>query len=132
MTATEQQIVKDEYYNEAIRYMENAKEILKKAGKEDNHYQDEKYVKTACGLAYNAVLVALKGLFILKDIPKPKNRAKREYYEDNLAKFDKKLLKYYNEVYNILHLSGYYDGVTNVKVVSSGFEEAYLIINKLK
>ena len=33
MSIAEQERVKKEYYNEAIRYMSNAKETLKKAGK---------------------------------------------------------------------------------------------------
>lgn len=40
---------------EAIRYFENAKEILIKSPIEDNRYTDVKYVKTACGAAYLAV-----------------------------------------------------------------------------
>lgn len=39
--------------------MENATETLKKAGKDGKYYKDEKYVKTACGTAYNGVLKAL-------------------------------------------------------------------------
>ena len=34
--------------------------------------------------------------------------------------------------YNILHLSGYYDGVGNVVVVNEGFNEAKSIIDKIK
>ena len=33
-------------------------------------YLDDKYVKTACGNAYNGVLKALDGYFILKDVKK--------------------------------------------------------------
>ncbi|MCL6102727.1 MAG: DUF5618 family protein, partial [Bacteroidetes bacterium] len=68
METTEQNKIKAEYYKEAIRYMDNAKETLKKAGKEDDLYQDSKYVKTASGIAYNAVLKALDGYFILKEV----------------------------------------------------------------
>jgi len=70
MSVVEQLELKTKYYNEAIRYMDNAKETLKMAGKEDRFYNDKKYVKTACGTAYNGVLEALDGYFILKDVPK--------------------------------------------------------------
>jgi Domain of unknown function (DUF5618) len=41
-------------YKEAIRYLENASEMLRtKANKEGRYYQDQKYVGTACGTAYN-------------------------------------------------------------------------------
>ena len=43
--------------------MENARENLQKAGKDGDLYQDSKYVKTASGIAYNAVLKALDGYF---------------------------------------------------------------------
>ncbi|MFA5781917.1 MAG: DUF5618 family protein [Bacteroidales bacterium] len=132
MSIREQQEVKEKYYNEAIRYMNNAKETLKKAGKEDDFYNDDKYVKTACGTAYNGVLKALDGYFMLIGADKKKGRKSIEYYQANTGKKDKKLLKYLNNAYEVLHLSGYYDGVTDVKIVSRGFELAYLIINKIK
>jgi hypothetical protein len=42
-------------YTEALRYMDNAKETLQKANKEDDFYHDRKYVRTACGTAYKNV-----------------------------------------------------------------------------
>ena len=42
MEIVEQNKVKAEYYMEAIRYMENAKETLKKANKDGDMYQDSK------------------------------------------------------------------------------------------
>lgn len=46
-------------YDEAMRYMENARKTLKGAGKEDGEYSDVKYVQTASGTAYLGVLIAL-------------------------------------------------------------------------
>jgi len=71
MSVQEQEQTKEKYHSEAMRYMDNAKEYLKNAQKEDGFYLDKKYVKTACGTAYNGVLVALDGFLTLKDI-KPK------------------------------------------------------------
>ncbi len=48
MKITDQNKVITNYYAEAIRYMDNAKETLKKAGKDRGEYADDKYVKTAC------------------------------------------------------------------------------------
>ena len=112
--------------------MDNAKEVLQKAGKEDRFYQDAKYVKMACGTAYSGVLIALDGYFLLKGVKKSKGRKSIQYYETNVGKIDKKLLTYLNNAYEILHLSGYYDGVTAVKVIAEGFELAYDIIEKIK
>ncbi|MCL6103788.1 MAG: DUF5618 family protein, partial [Bacteroidetes bacterium] len=104
----------------------------KKAGKEDDLYQDSKYVKTASGIAYNAVLKALDGYFILKEVKAPKNRKSIEFYRANTSKIDKKMLGYLNSAYNILHLDGYYDGILSVDVINTGFKLAYTIIDKIK
>ncbi len=40
----------------------------------DRFYVDEKYVKTAFGTAYNAVLKALDGYLLIKGIEKTKGR----------------------------------------------------------
>ncbi len=120
------------YYKEAMRYIDNARATLKLAGKQDRNYLDEKYVHTACGTAYNGVLKALNMLFNIKNVPKKKGRKSIEYYQEHLAKIDRKLLNYLNNSYNSLHISGYYDGNTDTKVIESGFENAILIINALK
>ena len=132
MTTDEQNTYKAEVYTEAIRYMDNAKEVLKKANKMDLFFEDPKYVKMACGTAYNAVLLALDGYFKLKGIPSKKGRKDITYYQSNVGKLDKKMLDYLNEAYQMLHLVGYYDGSKNVKAIMSGFEFAYLIIDKIK
>ena len=132
MGTAEQNDIRTAYYNEAIRYMDNAKETLKKAGKEEDIYQDEKYVKTACGIAYCAVLKALDGYLLLKDVKVPKRRKSIEFYRNNIAKIDRKLMAYLNNTYTILHLDGYYDGIVYVDTISAGFKSAYFIIDKIK
>jgi hypothetical protein len=132
MRIQDQENYRQEYYNEALRYMQNAEEELKSAKKEGKYYQDDKYVKTACGTAYNGVLKALDGLFLLRGFKKPKNRRSIEFYRDHLAKFDKKMLNELNTAYNVLHLDGYYDGITSVKIIQGGFDVAYDIIERIK
>ena len=132
MGPLEQDQIRSEYYKEAIRYMENAKETLKKAGKEDDFYKDDKYVKTACGIAYNAVLKALDGYLITKDVKVLKRRKSIEFYRDNIARIDRKLMAHLNNAYTVLHLDGYYDGNVIVDTINSGFKSAYLIIDKIK
>jgi len=131
----QQQKLKEKYYNEAIRYMDNAKEYLKNAKKEGNIYRDPKYVKTACGTAYSGVLVALDGYCMLKGIHTSNSKKVRksiEYYQNNLAKQDKKMLDNLNVAYKILHLYGYYDGIESVVVIKEGFHCANAIIEKIK
>ena len=133
MSIHEQQLLREKYYGEAIRYMENAKEYLKNAKKEDGFYLDKKYVKTACGTAYNGLLVALDGFLQLKDIkPKVKERKSIEYYQSNITKIDKKMLNHLNSAYEILHMWGYYDGITDAHILKRGFDFAYAIIGKIK
>ena len=133
MTIQEQELTKEKYYNEALRYMDNAKEYLKNAQKEDDFYLDKKYVKTACGTAYNGLLIAMDGFFTLKDLkPKRKERKSIEFYQRNIAGIDKKMLNTLNSAYEILHLWGYYDGITKVSVVMEGFDLAFALIDKIK
>jgi len=134
MSGQEQEFLREKYYNEAVRYMENAKGCLKNAKKSGNLYEDTKYVRMACGTAYCGVLIALDGFFTLRGVhkQKSKNRKSIEYYQNNMAKIDKKMLGSLNISYKILHLSGYYDGIESVDVVKIGFDEAYKIINKIK
>ena len=134
MSVEEQLLVKKEYYSEAIRYMENAKEYLKNAKKEGNVYRYPKYVRTACGTAYSGVLIALDGFLVVKGAHKPTKRPRKsiEYYQSTLTKLDKKMLDYLNDAYKILHLSGYYDGIQNAPVIKEGFDLAYKIIEKIK
>ena len=132
MSTDEQQLIKQKSYSEAIRYMENAREALKKAGKEDQYYKDRKYVRTACGTAYNGVLIALDAYLLLKGIKKTKGRKSIEYYCEQVGNIDKKMLRQVNSAYELLHLNGYYDGTLNAHVVKAGFEDAYGIIDKIK
>jgi len=134
MSIEEQQATKERYYSESMRYMDNAKDYLKNAQKDGNYYRDIKYVRTACGTAYNGVLIALDCFLLLKGMQKTskKQRKSIEYYQENLAKIDKKMLDYLNATYKILHLWGYYDGIESVNVVKEGFTEANKIIDKIK
>jgi hypothetical protein len=53
---------------EALRYLENAKEILKTAPIEDNTYTDVKYVQEACATAYLAILKAIDEFLTKKGV----------------------------------------------------------------
>lgn len=111
---------------EAMRYIDNAKDILReKAKKEDGYYQDNKYVKMAGHTAYSGILVALDGLLGAKK----KGRKSVDWYKAELAKMDKKITSAFTNAYDILHLSLGYDGATNVKLAQLGFEEAENIIH---
>ncbi len=111
---------------EAHRYINNAKDILRvKAKKEGTRYHDKKYVRMAGHTAYLGVLVALDGLFDIKK----KGRKKVEWYQEGLAKLDKKILNSFLNAYEILHLGMGYDGDLSVDIANVGLKEAERIIN---
>jgi hypothetical protein len=134
MSIHEQQLIKEKFYSEAMRYMDNAKQCLKNTTIEDNRYIDSKYVKMACGTAYSGLLIGLEGYLILKGIDKPKGKTRKsiEFYQENLSKLDKKMLNTLVDAYQILHLYGYYDGLQNVRVIKEGFKLANELIGKIK
>jgi tetratricopeptide (TPR) repeat protein len=135
MTREEQNAFLSKEYAEAIRYMDNAKETLQKAEKQDNgHYKDEKYVKSACGIAYLGVLRALDAWLNVKGIEfsSKKKQKSIEFYEYTIAQIDKKMLSTLKSAYGALHLSGYYHGVTRISTIKDGFDDAYEIIEKIK
>ena len=118
-------------YRESMRYIDNAKLALKQAGKDDKFYIDEKYIKSACGIAYSGMLKALDFLFIIRNVPKQRGRKSIEYYRTVLGGMDKKLLNHLNSAYHVLHLDGYYDGEKSIKILEDGFIHAQSIINTL-
>ena len=136
MSVDEQNQIMEKYHVEAMRYMDNVKECLKKAkiDQKNKYYNDQKYVRMACGTAYNGVLIALDCFLLLKGVTMPtgKNRKSIEFYHNNLAKIDNKILNTLNSAYKILHLWGYYDGIENVTVVKEGLKDAKIIIDKIK
>ena len=135
MSTEEQKEVKEKFYNEAMRYMDNAGDCLKKAKKEGKFYNDTKYVRMACGTAYSGVLIAMEGYLILKGVDMPDKKKMRksiDFYQKNIAQLDRKMLDYLNAAYKILHLYGYYDGIGSVDVVKTGFDFANSLINKIK
>jgi hypothetical protein len=135
MTIDEQNLYMSKEYTEAIRYMDNANETLKKAEKRDNrYYKDEKYVRTACGTAYLGVLRAIDAWLFMKgaQLPGKKKQKSITLYEYTIANLDKKMLASLKSAYNVLHLAGYYHGETSVKTIEGGFDAAYEIIDRIK
>ncbi|GHV18062.1 hypothetical protein AGMMS49938_19010 [Fibrobacterales bacterium] len=127
--------VKAHPYDEAMRYMKNAEDNLEKAGRDGQFYLDEKYTRTACGVAYLGMLTALDAWISNKGISLPNKKDRRksiEFYQDSVNRLDGKMSKYLKESYKILHLWGYYDGISDSKTIASGLEMAQSIIDKIK
>lgn len=123
-------------HREAIRYIENASEILRtKARKKNKYYEDDKYVRMACATAYNGVLLAADTYLAMKGKTIEKRKGSRvsvDDYRSRLGKIDKTMLKTFNTAYEILHLVGYYEGETRFDVIRSGIDSAIDLINEIK
>ncbi len=121
---------------EAMRYIENAKEILSsKAGKDGKYYSDKKYVRMACHMAYLGVLIALDGLLEYKGIENLKNQdlssdaVNVKFYREHLGKINGKMLNLFNEtIYPFLCEYGGYYGNLEVYISQEGIIAATEII----
>ena len=116
---------------ESRRYVENAHAVLDEKGQLDvanNHYGDEKYVRSAGQYLWLAVLLALDAVFQVR-----KNRHARvdvDDYQEAVGKRDRKLLTWLNSSYNIAHLSMGYDGELSKKICDEGFRVVNDIIDR--
>jgi len=116
---------KTEAKAEAMRYVNNAKEILsKKAQKENGYYNDPKYIKMAGNTLWNGVLVALDNRF--PEIKIGKGRPDQTKYRQAIK--DGKISKMFDSSYSQLNLVMGYDGVGDEKVVKIAIDNAKTII----
>ncbi|MEW5766392.1 MAG: DUF5618 family protein [bacterium] len=104
------------YMKEALRYLDNAKEILKSIPRENNTYTDIKPVREVFGVAYLAILEAInwylieKKGFTKKELPRSID-AYRDALKKHLSVHDGKLMIEFEKLYDGLHIAGYYRGL---------------------
>ena len=116
---------------EARRYVDNARETLKEKGElnlETKRYEDDKYVRAAGSYLWLGVLMALDGVFHVRE--DRRTRVNIYAYQDAIAKRDLKLLSWVTEGYEIIHLNMNYDGITSKGLCDMGFVYANRIINR--
>ena len=105
-------IKRRENVKEALRYLNNAKEILKDISVENGTYTDIKKVREAFGTAYLAVLESINEVLLKKGVTKrdlPKSvDAYRTALQKYVAVHDGKLLREFEMLYDVLHIAGYY------------------------
>jgi uncharacterized protein (UPF0332 family) len=121
---------------EAMRYIENAKEILGKSQIEDDRYLDIKYVKSACGVAYLGVLMAVDAFLLKRGLTQKGLPKKVDEYMKALQKHasihDGKLIRQFDDLYDELHIAGYYRGILHsVPVVKAVLKSAENFIKKI-
>jgi len=123
---------------EALRYLNNAKGILKAVPIENNTYMDIKPVREAFSTAYLAVLEAIneylkinKG-FSKKELPKSVE-AYRAALQKHIAIHNGKLMREFEKLYDALHIAGYYRGlIYDVDMVKDALNAAKVFIEKIK
>ena len=122
---------KREPIKEARRYVDNAREILEERGKLDDEgacYEDEKYVRAAGNYLWLGVLMALDGVFHVRE--DRRTRVNIYDYQEAVSKRDQKLLSWVTDGYEIIHLNMTYDGLTSKGLCDLGFEFANQIIDR--
>lgn len=123
---------------EALRYLQNAKEILKSIPVEDNIYTDIKPVREAFATAYLAILEAIneylrtkKGL-TKKELPESVD-AYRNALQKHIAVHNGKLMREFENLYDALHIAGYYRGlIYDTRAVKDYLKAAKEFIGKIK
>lgn len=122
---------------ESLRYLNNAKEILKSVSVEDNTYIDVKPVREAFGTAYLAVLEAINEYLITKkgltkkELPKSVD-AYRKALQRYIAVHNGRLLREFEMLYDTLHIAGYYRGLLyNTEIVKDALRAAKNFIEKI-
>src|SRR4030067_1333463 len=122
---------------EAIRYLNNAKEILKSVPIEDNTYTDVKPVREALGTAYLAVLEAIDEALIKKGLSEKELPTSVDAYRKALQKYllvhDGRLLREFESLYRVIHIAGYYRKlIDRVDIVKDAMKAAKAFIEKMK
>ena len=123
---------------EALRYLNNAKEILKSAPIEDNIYIDIKPVREALGTAYLAVLEAINEYLVTKvgltkkELPKSVD-AYRNALQKYVAIHDGRITREFERLYDTLHIAGYYRGLLgHVDIVKDAIKAARAFVEKIE
>ena len=122
---------------EALRYLNNAKEMLRSAPIEDDIYTDIKPIQEACSTAYLAVLKAIDEYLIQRGVSEKELPQSVDDYREMIRKYlsirNGKLAREFETIYKALHIAGYYRGLLdNVDMVKDAFKVAKAFIEKIK
>lgn len=119
------------YYEEAMRYINYAKEQLGKSPLERGYYSDIKYVKSAGGTIYAGIEKAAKWYILLMG-GKIDKTAKEPEITRQLSKINKTALNQFNDIYSYFHISVYYNGNNDSKKIKDTIAIAKKFIELLK
>ena len=127
-------VKKRTYYQEAIRYIDKAKDLLKKSPKEGNYYTDIKYVKSAGRNAFVGIEKAAKWLIELNGIEIQKDadvwEIKKALTKINSGSYIPYL--WFNDFYTYFYLTVYLRGHNNARMINVTLKDAKIFISFLK
>ena len=117
--------------SEARRYVENAKQTLKKHGQLDTKsrlYMNDKYVRSAGNFLWYAMIIMMDAVFKVKSPHRP--HPDIIDYKTAVAQRDRKLLGHVIAAYDTMHISMGYDGNPSKAICDEGFRLANDIIDR--
>ncbi|MEK7699508.1 MAG: DUF5618 family protein [Planctomycetota bacterium] len=122
---------------ESLRYLQNAKEILARTPIDNNDYRDIKPVREAFSTAYLAVLEAINEALLERGVSKKELPKSVDGYRIALKKYfaahNGKLARKFENLYDTLHIAGYYRGlIHNTVLVKAALKDAREFIDKFK
>ncbi|MBI4232369.1 DUF5618 family protein [Candidatus Peregrinibacteria bacterium] len=127
--------VADKLKAEAIRYFHNAQGTVRKSKiVRGRFYQDTKYVVEASGTLWIAILKAIRAYLLTHGVAERSLPNSKEAYSSALKEHSThngKLLATFEDLYHIVHLDGYYRGVSVVENLKEGFQRARQLIEIL-
>jgi len=121
---------------ESVRYLHNAKGILKKAPREGGIYTDIKPVREACGTAYLAILEAINEYLLNRGLSRKELPKSFEQYQQALRKYigvhNGKLFREFDMLYDTLHIAGYYRALLHhTEIIRETLNLAQQFISKI-
>ena len=121
---------------EGVRYLQNARAILRHIPAEGDVYIDRKPVREAMGTAYLAVLEGVNAGLLRrgvgrKELPKSVD-AYRLALQRHMGVHNGKLLREFESLYDVLHLSAYYRArIYHRKIVREALDAAQRFIERV-
>src|SRR5712691_3061014 len=121
---------------EPLRYLNNARDILRQTPAEREVYTDLKRVREAMGTAYLAVLEGINAGLLRrglgrKELPKSVD-AYRLALQRHMRVHNGKLLREFESLYDVLHLSAYYRArIYHRKIVREALDAAQRFIGRV-
>jgi len=121
---------------EAVRYLNNARDILRRVPVERHVYVDRKPVREAMGTAYLAVLEAINEALTRRGVPRKDLPRSVDAYRialgRHLGAHNGRLMRQFESLYDALHIAGYYRGLLyDRKIVRDALDAAERFIDKI-